>query len=216
MHNHKQHSTLFVVLSVGVLLFSCLAYYLFVTEPWASKDATKLGDDAQVKVSDKRSVPDVESHSKARGQQKVASSPKTPSPVPPPASFISALKNRVLNEFVPINNGTLTISTVDAFNNLHLAPRLQSITDMDYFRFVKLNLKNKCTLWPDNTKCALRFVVLLPGVQLTFSDFTEIVAYNFAKKRTFQSPFVILNQMCQVETSVVRRELGTHPVFRIV
>jgi hypothetical protein len=65
-----------------------------------------------------------------------------------------------LSNIIPVdssdNNESVMISSVEAFNNVHIAPRLSAITDMDYFRYVKLNLKKKCTLWADDTKCALR------------------------------------------------------------
>ena len=45
---------------------------------------------------------------------------------------------------------------VDQFNNKQLLPRLLSIVDMDYFKYIKLNLNKKCTLWPDDAKCSRR------------------------------------------------------------
>lgn len=43
---------------------------------------------------------------------------------------------------------------VDQFNNKQLLPRLLSLVDMDYFKYIKLNLNKKCTLWPDDAKCS--------------------------------------------------------------
>ncbi|KAI1285984.1 ERO1-like protein alpha [Halotydeus destructor] len=71
-------------------------------------------------------------------------------------AFLINLKNKKLNNYVPINNGDLTVSNINTFNNVHLAPLFDVIASMDYFRYVKLNLKKKCLLWSDNTKCALR------------------------------------------------------------
>lgn len=76
------------------------------------------------------------------------------------ASFLTEFKHRVLNDIIPVDDehGPLTVGKVDSFNNVQLEPLLSTIAAMDYFRFVKLNLKKKCTLWLDNTKCALRWV----------------------------------------------------------
>lgn len=78
-----------------------------------------------------------------------------------PEEFLSSLKYKVLNEIIPIIPENLNISSIDCYNNVHLSPRLQSIITMDYFRFVKLNLKRHCTLWPDDTKCSERYVCRL-------------------------------------------------------
>lgn len=74
-----------------------------------------------------------------------------------PEKFLNSLKSKVLNEIIPIIPEHLNISSIDCYNNVHLSPRLQSIITMDYFRFVKLNLKKHCTLWPDDTKCSERY-----------------------------------------------------------
>src|SRR5437879_793692 len=60
----------------------------------------------------------------------------------PGVTFLQKMKRIDLSEVVPLHpsSGPLLISEVDAFNNVKIAPRLQSILAMDYFRFVKLNL----------------------------------------------------------------------------
>lgn len=78
----------------------------------------------------------------------------------PGVTFLQQMKNYDLSEIVPLypGSGPLLVSEVDSFNNVKIAPRLQSIVTMDYFRFVKLNLSKKCSLWPDNDRCAERYV----------------------------------------------------------
>lgn len=51
-------------------------------------------------------------------------------------------------------NGSFNPTIIDQFNNHQLLPRLLSVVDMDYFKYVKLNLKKKCTLWSDDAKCS--------------------------------------------------------------
>jgi len=75
------------------------------------------------------------------------------------AQFLSEIKSLTLDDFTPINNEEaedLKLGDVSTFNNLQLGPRIQSIVQMDYFRFVKLDLQRGCNLWPDSTKCALK------------------------------------------------------------
>ena len=75
------------------------------------------------------------------------------------AAFLSQIQSLSLDDFESINGenaNELTLSQISSFNNLQLGPRIQSIVRMDYFKFVKLNLHRRCTLWPDTTKCVLK------------------------------------------------------------
>ncbi|XP_015785740.1 ERO1-like protein beta [Tetranychus urticae] len=69
-------------------------------------------------------------------------------------TFLESLKNEV----VPLddNSKKVTVKDIDLFNNVHLWPRLHSISQMDYFRYIKLNLNRTCTLWSDDTRCSMR------------------------------------------------------------
>lgn len=79
--------------------------------------------------------------------------------VRPEQTFLQRMKGTDLSDIMPLYpSGPLLISELDSFNNLKIAPRLQSIVAMDYFRFVKLNLSKKCSLWPDDARCAERSV----------------------------------------------------------
>ena len=49
------------------------------------------------------------------------------------------------------------MDTVDHFNNVKIYPRLKSLLVKNYFRFYKVNLKQECPFWPDDSKCAMRF-----------------------------------------------------------
>lgn len=74
-------------------------------------------------------------------------------------SFLTSLKSIKLNDIVPLLTPLkpITIGDLDIYNNIHIYPRLSSIINMPYFRFVKLNLAKECTLWPDDQgKCSER------------------------------------------------------------
>lgn len=80
--------------------------------------------------------------------------------LPISSSFLDELKDKSLNNIIPVkNNGLLNVSNVNTFNNVILAPLIERIIALDYFRFVKLNMRKKCSLWTDITKCALRYVL---------------------------------------------------------
>lgn len=82
----------------------------------------------------------------------------SPSEAETAVRFLKHSKSLVLDHFEHLNrDDKVNLSMVTSFNN-KLAPLIQSIVQMDYFKFVKLNLKRRCTLWPDNAKCSLRFV----------------------------------------------------------
>ncbi|CAD7083353.1 unnamed protein product [Hermetia illucens] len=56
-----------------------------------------------------------------------------------------------------INDCSCTVDTVDHFNNMKIFPRLQSLLIKDFFRFYKVNLRQECPFWADDSKCAMRF-----------------------------------------------------------
>lgn len=74
-------------------------------------------------------------------------------------TFIDRFKQR--SDLLPFvrrpsgdQNEPFSPAHVDKFNNKQLLPRLLSLVDMDYFKYIKLNLNKKCTLWPDDAKCS--------------------------------------------------------------
>lgn len=40
---------------------------------------------------------------------------------------------------------------------MKIYPRLQSLLVKNFFRFYKVNLKQECPFWPDDSRCAIRF-----------------------------------------------------------
>jgi len=56
-----------------------------------------------------------------------------------------------------INDCSCDVDTVDHFNNMKVYPRLQSLLVKNFFRFYKVNLKQDCPFWPDDSRCAMRF-----------------------------------------------------------
>ncbi|CAK9805062.1 Ero1-like protein [Anthophora quadrimaculata] len=61
-----------------------------------------------------------------------------------------------------IDDCSCNVDTVDYFNNMKIYPRLQSLLIRDYFRFYKVNLKQKCPFWTDDSKCAMRYCHVQP------------------------------------------------------
>lgn len=77
---------------------------------------------------------------------------------PDKLTFIDRFKQQDLSLFVNKNaledRDKFNATNVDQFNNNQLLPRLRSIVDMDYFKYIKLNLNKKCKLWSDDAKCS--------------------------------------------------------------
>ncbi|XP_076175933.1 endoplasmic reticulum oxidoreductin-1-like protein [Ptiloglossa arizonensis] len=61
-----------------------------------------------------------------------------------------------------IDDCSCNVDTVDYFNNIKIYPRIQSLLVRDYFRFYKVNLKQECPFWTDDSKCAIRYCHVQP------------------------------------------------------
>ncbi|XP_069036112.1 ERO1-like protein beta isoform X1 [Lepisosteus oculatus] len=48
------------------------------------------------------------------------------------------------------------IESIDVFNNFKIYPRIQKLTERDYFRYYRVNLKRPCPFWPDDSHCAIK------------------------------------------------------------
>lgn len=55
-----------------------------------------------------------------------------------------------------------TKERLNQFNRLNLLPLIRSLTAMDYFRYVKVNIHRPCKLWCNSDKCNLRDCVVKP------------------------------------------------------
>lgn len=64
----------------------------------------------------------------------------------PPNSLLDKTFISFLNSKDVLNN----------FNRHMLQPRIKSLLNIDYFRYVKVNLKRPCKLWCNNDKCNMR------------------------------------------------------------
>lgn len=45
---------------------------------------------------------------------------------------------------------------------MKIYPRLNSLLSSDYFRFYKVNLKQQCPFWADDSRCAMKFCSVQP------------------------------------------------------
>lgn len=77
-----------------------------------------------------------------------------------------------------IDDCTCNVDTVDYFNNVKIYPRLQSLLLKDYFRFYKVNLKQECPFWADDSKCAIRYCHVQPchDVSSLYSNLSNCVS----------------------------------------
>nr|XP_043883744.1 ERO1-like protein beta isoform X2 [Solea senegalensis] len=48
------------------------------------------------------------------------------------------------------------VESIDVFNNFKLYPRVRKLTERDYFRYYRVNLKRPCPFWPDDGHCSIK------------------------------------------------------------
>uniref|UniRef100_A0A3Q4H1F2 Endoplasmic reticulum oxidoreductase 1 beta n=1 Tax=Neolamprologus brichardi TaxID=32507 RepID=A0A3Q4H1F2_NEOBR len=48
------------------------------------------------------------------------------------------------------------VESIDIFNNFKLHPRIRKLTERDYFRYYRVNLKRPCPFWPDDGHCSIK------------------------------------------------------------
>lgn len=73
--------------------------------------------------------------------------------------FIDQLLDSNLDDTVTVEQSVIRLRDVLKFNNVHFAPRISSIVNMDPFKFAKFNLKRPCTLWPDIFSCTKMYAL---------------------------------------------------------
>uniref|UniRef100_A0A3Q3JCM1 Endoplasmic reticulum oxidoreductase beta n=1 Tax=Monopterus albus TaxID=43700 RepID=A0A3Q3JCM1_MONAL len=70
------------------------------------------------------------------------------------------------------------VESIDVFNNFKIYPRIKKLTERDYFRYYKVNLKRPCPFWPDDGHCSIKDCHVEPCPEHTqaantMSDMTE-------------------------------------------
>ncbi|KAK6300286.1 hypothetical protein J4Q44_G00283840 [Coregonus suidteri] len=48
------------------------------------------------------------------------------------------------------------IESIDVFNNFKIYPRIQKLTERDYFRYYRVNLNRPCPFWADDGHCSIK------------------------------------------------------------
>uniref|UniRef100_A0A8C1REW4 Endoplasmic reticulum oxidoreductase beta n=1 Tax=Cyprinus carpio TaxID=7962 RepID=A0A8C1REW4_CYPCA len=48
------------------------------------------------------------------------------------------------------------IESIDVFNNFKIYPQIRKLTERDFFRYYKVNLKRPCPFWPDDGHCSIK------------------------------------------------------------
>uniref|UniRef100_A0A668TQ25 Endoplasmic reticulum oxidoreductase beta n=1 Tax=Oreochromis aureus TaxID=47969 RepID=A0A668TQ25_OREAU len=48
------------------------------------------------------------------------------------------------------------VESIDIFNNFKIYPRIRKLTERDYFRYYRVNLKRPCPFWPDDGHCSIK------------------------------------------------------------
>uniref|UniRef100_A0A3Q3X8C7 Uncharacterized protein n=1 Tax=Mola mola TaxID=94237 RepID=A0A3Q3X8C7_MOLML len=70
---------------------------------------------------------------------------------------LSAVKTRFLFQLTGVLDDCFCdVESIDVFNNFKIYPRIKKLTEKDYFRYYKVNLKRPCPFWPDDGHCAIK------------------------------------------------------------
>ncbi|XP_031418008.1 ERO1-like protein beta isoform X2 [Clupea harengus] len=48
------------------------------------------------------------------------------------------------------------IESIDAFNNFKLYPLIRKLTEKDFFRYYRVNLKRPCPFWAEDGQCSIK------------------------------------------------------------
>uniref|UniRef100_A0A3B4AE94 Uncharacterized protein n=1 Tax=Periophthalmus magnuspinnatus TaxID=409849 RepID=A0A3B4AE94_9GOBI len=64
------------------------------------------------------------------------------------------------------------VESIDVFNNFKIYPKIKKLTERDYFRYYRVNLKRPCPFWPDDSHCDIKdcHVEPCPEFSLMFCD----------------------------------------------
>ncbi len=78
------------------------------------------------------------------------------------------------------------VENIDKFNNYRIYPRIKTLMQKDYFRYIKVNLKKICQFWSDDARCSLKDCHVqicteddLPANFKSFFDKNNQVGYQF-------------------------------------
>ncbi|XP_072319602.1 ERO1-like protein beta isoform X3 [Eucyclogobius newberryi] len=48
------------------------------------------------------------------------------------------------------------VESIDLFNNFKIYPKIKKLTERDYFRYYRVNLKRPCPFWADDSHCSIK------------------------------------------------------------
>uniref|UniRef100_A0A3B4AD31 Uncharacterized protein n=1 Tax=Periophthalmus magnuspinnatus TaxID=409849 RepID=A0A3B4AD31_9GOBI len=79
-------------------------------------------------------------------------------------SYVDLLAVALLG-LLPLSSSLLTgdlddcfcdVESIDVFNNFKIYPKIKKLTERDYFRYYRVNLKRPCPFWPDDSHCDIK------------------------------------------------------------
>uniref|UniRef100_A0A9J8CAF0 Endoplasmic reticulum oxidoreductase 1 beta n=1 Tax=Cyprinus carpio carpio TaxID=630221 RepID=A0A9J8CAF0_CYPCA len=65
------------------------------------------------------------------------------------------------------------IESIDVFNNFKIYPQIRKLTERDFFRYYKVNLKRPCPFWPDDGHCSIKDCHVEPCPEVRVQHFTQ-------------------------------------------
>ncbi|KAF6724545.1 ERO1-like protein beta [Oryzias melastigma] len=92
------------------------------------------------------------------------------------------------------------VESIDVFNNFKLYPQIKKLTERDYFRYYRVNLKRPCPFWPDDGHCSIKDCHVEPCPESKVPDGIKSGNYN-----KYSQPAGTMSDVLQCEQA---KELG--------
>uniref|UniRef100_A0A3P9MEJ4 Endoplasmic reticulum oxidoreductase beta n=1 Tax=Oryzias latipes TaxID=8090 RepID=A0A3P9MEJ4_ORYLA len=70
------------------------------------------------------------------------------------------------------------VESIDVFNNFKIYPQIKKLTERDYFRYYRVNLKRPCPFWPDDGHCSIKDCQVEPCPESKVPDGIKSGNYN--------------------------------------
>uniref|UniRef100_A0A8C2GMG0 Uncharacterized protein n=1 Tax=Cyprinus carpio TaxID=7962 RepID=A0A8C2GMG0_CYPCA len=80
------------------------------------------------------------------------------------------------------------IESIDVFNNFKIYPHIRKLTERDFFRYYKVNLKRPCPFWPDDGHCSIKDCHVEPCPEVRVQH-VRLICFNLTIQKSSFSFF---------------------------
>ncbi|XP_068606758.1 ERO1-like protein beta [Brachionichthys hirsutus] len=86
------------------------------------------------------------------------------------------------------------VESIDVFNNYKIYPRIKALSEKDYFRYYRVNLRRPCPFWPDDGHCAIKDCHVEPCLESEIPVGIKSGNYNKVRPRHAHYPQSLYSQ----------------------